>query len=65
MEEADVFSLDGFLRRKRTHGFTLTSMAFQDAGNLDIERLRQCSLHVFRDGKRIPFCAAYLSRFEL
>lgn len=65
VEEADVFSLDGFLRRKRTHGFTLTSMAFQDAGNLDIERLRQCSLHVFRDGKRIPFCAAYLSRFEL
>ena len=36
-------------------------MAFQDAGNLDIERLRQCSLHVYKDGKHIPFCAYYLS----
>lgn len=61
----DIHSLDGFLYWKRTHGFTITSMAFQDAGNLDIERLRQCSLHVFRDGKRIPFCAAYLSRFDV
>ena len=32
-----------------------------DAGNLDIERLRQCSLHVYKDGKHIPFCAYYLS----
>lgn len=36
-------------------------MNFQDAGNLDLERLRQCSLHVYREGKRIPFCAAYLT----
>lgn len=64
-EEVDIHSLEGFLRRKRTHGFTITSMDFQDAGNLDMERLRQCSLHVFRDGKRIPFCAAYLSRFDV
>ena len=63
-EETDIHSLDGFLKRKKSHGFTVTAMAFQDAGNLDFERLRQCSLHVFRDGKRIPFCAAYLSKFE-
>ena len=63
-EETDIHSLDGFLKRKKSHGFTVTAMAFQDAGNLDLERLRQCSLHVFRDGKRIPFCAAYLSKFE-
>ena len=40
-------------------------MNFQDAGNLDVERLRQCSLHVYRDGKLIPFCAAYLSPLAL
>ncbi len=60
-EELDMTSMEGFLKRARSHGFTITSMAFQDAGNLDIERLRQCSLHVYRDGKYIPFCACYLS----
>ena len=50
---------------KQARGFTITSMNFQDAGNLDVERLRQCSLHVYRDGKLIPFCAAYLSPLAL
>lgn len=54
-------SMEGFLARVKSHGFTVTAMAFQDAGNLDMERLRQCSLHVYRDGKHIPFCAYYLS----
>lgn len=40
---------------------TLTAMAFQDAYNLDYERLRRCSLHVYEDGKMIPFCAHYLT----
>ena len=39
-------------------------MAFQDAMNLNIERLRRCSLHVFDSGKIKPFCAAYLSGFD-
>lgn len=60
-EKLDITSMEGFLKRARTHGFTITSMAFQDAGTLDIERLRQCSLHVYKDGKHIPFCAYYLS----
>jgi hypothetical protein len=50
-----------FLDRIRSHGFTLTAMAFQDAGNLDLERLRRCSLHVFDQGRMVPFCARYLS----
>lgn len=60
----DIQDLDYFLRRVKTHGFTVTAMAFQDAGNLDIERLRRCSLHVFNQGKLVPFCANYLSRWE-
>jgi len=62
---ADPHSLEGFLSWKHTHSFTITSMGFQDAGNIDFERLRQCSLHVYRDGKLIPFCAAYLSAFSV
>lgn len=62
--EPDIHSMDGFLQRVRSHGFTITAMAFQDPGNIDLERLRQCSLHVFDRGRFVPFCAYYLSRWE-
>lgn len=61
-EEEDDF--DRFIRLSRTRSFTVTAMAFQDAYNLDIERLRQCSLHVYYQGKVYPFCARYLSLVE-
>jgi hypothetical protein len=60
----DSLDLDYFMNRVKTHGFTLTSMAFQDAGNLDLERLRRCSLHVFDNGRFVPFCAYYLSGWQ-
>jgi uncharacterized radical SAM superfamily Fe-S cluster-containing enzyme len=53
--------MDTFLTRVRSHGFTITAMAFQDAYTLDLERLRRCSLHVYREGRVIPFCAHYLT----
>ena len=55
------FDLEAFAARAESHSFTLTAMAFQDAGNLDIERLRHCSLHVWKNNRLMPFCAAYLS----
>jgi uncharacterized radical SAM superfamily Fe-S cluster-containing enzyme len=57
----DLSSFDGFLDRVRSHGFTLSAMAFQDCYNIDLERLRRCSLHVYANGKTIPFCARYLT----
>ncbi len=60
--ESDLETLDGFIRCIRSHSFTITAMAFQDAGNIDLERLRRCSLHVFDDGRFIPFCAYYLTK---
>jgi len=63
-QQEDYRDMDRFLRRIKSHGFTVTAMAFQDAGNLDLERLRRCSLHVFRQGKFIPFCAYYLSGWD-
>ena len=57
----DYSDMTTFLNRVKSHGFTITSMAFQDAYNLDIERLRRCSLHVYKDGRVIPFCARYLT----
>jgi uncharacterized radical SAM superfamily Fe-S cluster-containing enzyme len=37
-------------------------MAFQDAWTLDLERLRDCCIHVLSpDGRLIPFCAYNLT----
>ncbi|MCL1804707.1 MAG: radical SAM protein [Clostridiales bacterium] len=60
----DLESFDGFLRGVRKHGFTLTAMVFQDAMNLDVERLRRCSLRVYHEGKLKPFCVRYLTAMK-
>ncbi len=67
---ADYTDMGTFLKRVKSHGFTLTAMAFQDAYTLDIERLRRCSLHVGTvneangNNRIIPFCARYLTPFS-
>ena len=49
--------LDMFLRRLKTHMFSISCMAFQDAWNVDLERVRDCCIHVLApDGRLIPFC---------
>lgn len=63
--EPDIHDMDYFLKRVKSHGFTITAMAFQDAGNLDLERLRRCSLHVFDNGRFVPFCSYYLSGWDM
>lgn len=57
----DISDFDVFLAKVAANGFTVTGMAFQDAYNLDIERLRRCSLHVYDEGRILPFCARYLT----
>lgn len=53
---------DVFLQRARTHTFCLSGMAFQDAWNLDLERLKDCYIHVMSpDGRLVPFCAYNLT----
>jgi uncharacterized radical SAM superfamily Fe-S cluster-containing enzyme len=60
----DYQEMDHFLERIKSHGFTITAMAFQDAYTLDIERLRRCSLHAYSDGKLVPFCIQYLTTIQ-
>ncbi|WP_158240559.1 radical SAM (seleno)protein TrsS [Telmatospirillum siberiense] len=54
-------SLDAFLAsRKRT--LCISGMAFQDAWTLDLDRLRQCYIHVATPDQRlVPLCAFNLS----
>ena len=60
-EFSDEMDFDIFLYRLRHQSLTLSAMAFQDAVNLNIERLHRCSLHVYDKGKIKPFCARYLT----
>lgn len=61
---SDEMDFDTFLYRIRHGSLTLSAMAFQDAMNLNIERLHRCSLHVYNHGKVKPFCANYLTAWE-
>ncbi|WP_041531215.1 radical SAM (seleno)protein TrsS [Syntrophotalea carbinolica] len=50
-------SLDEFLQRVKTHTFAVSAMAFQDVWNVDLERTRNCCIHVVSpDGRLVPFC---------
>ena len=62
---SDEMDFDTFLYRLRHRSLTLSAMAFQDAMNLNIERLHRCSLHVYDGGKIKPFCAKYLSAMNM
>jgi len=57
-EDADAsMSLDTFIERARTHTFSISAMAFQDAWSITLDRVRDCCIHVMApDGRLIPFC---------
>ena len=61
---SDEMDFDSFLYQLRHNSLTLSAMAFQDAMNLNIERLHRCSLHVYDGGRIKPFCAKYLSPMD-
>ena len=61
-DELKLGGWDDFLQRAVTHSFCISGMAFQDAWNLDLDRLRECSIHVVHpDGRLVPFCAYNLT----
>jgi len=54
-------SFDAFLAAE-ARALSVSGMAFQDAWNLDLDRLRECFLHVATaDGKMVPLCAYNLT----
>jgi uncharacterized radical SAM superfamily Fe-S cluster-containing enzyme len=56
---------DDFLTRVQTYSFTISCMTFQDAWNLDLERLHDCHIiQVSPDGLLVPFCAYNLTNQE-
>jgi uncharacterized radical SAM superfamily Fe-S cluster-containing enzyme len=62
ISEPSLGEWDTFLQRTRTHTFCISGMAFQDAWNLDLKRLKDCYIHnVHPDGRLVPFCAYNLT----
>ncbi len=61
-ESASMGEWDVILERSKTHLFSVSGMAFQDAWNLDLDLLQDCCINVAADdGKLIPFCAYNLT----
>lgn len=55
-------SWDNLIQQLQTYAFSISGMAFQDVWNLDIDRLKNCCIHVVSpEGKLIPFCAYNLT----
>jgi uncharacterized radical SAM superfamily Fe-S cluster-containing enzyme len=64
-DDTALISLDDFISRARTHTFSVSAMAFQDVWNLDLERVRDCCIHVVApNGNLIPFCAYNLTSID-
>lgn len=60
--QLDTSSLDAFLRKLHNNTFAVSGMLFQDACNLDLERLRRC--YILETDSRygmVPFCAYNLT----
>lgn len=56
---------DQFLAKKSRRTFTLSCMTFQDCFNIDLERLKNCCIHVVGPGGLlIPFCARYCTSLD-
>ncbi|MTI57775.1 radical SAM (seleno)protein TrsS [Geosporobacter ferrireducens] len=56
---------DEILNRIHNHSFSISAMAFQDVWNVDLERVKDCCIHVVNpDGRLIPFCLYNLSDIE-
>ena len=60
--DSDTASLDAFLQKTVENTFTVSGMVFQDAYNLDLDRLRRCYIcEVDTQKGMIPLCAYNLT----
>lgn len=64
-ELCETSALDDFLEQARRSTFAVSGMIFQDAYNLDLERLRRCYIcEVNSEFGMVPFCAYNLTNTE-
>jgi uncharacterized radical SAM superfamily Fe-S cluster-containing enzyme len=62
IQENELSDWDKILYNIQHNSFSLSGMAFQDVWNINLERLKDCCIHVVSpEGKLIPFCAYNLT----
>jgi len=58
-------SFEELAQKIRKGFFSISGMAFQDAWNVDTERLKDCCIHVVsKEGNLIPFCAYNITAYN-
>ncbi|WP_420323217.1 radical SAM (seleno)protein TrsS [Lacrimispora amygdalina] len=56
---------DMILQKIQRNSFSISAMAFQDAWNVNLERIKDCCIHVVTgDLRLIPFCMYHLTNTE-
>jgi uncharacterized radical SAM superfamily Fe-S cluster-containing enzyme len=56
-EKKEDSDWDKILKKIQKNSFSISAMAFQDAWNVNLERIKDCCIHVVtRNGRLIPFC---------
>lgn len=64
-KEEKLSDWDAILSAIANNAFSISGMAFQDVWNVNLERIKECCIHVSTaDGKLIPFCAYNLTNNE-
>lgn len=64
-EMEETSALDAFLAKLKLNTFAVSGMVFQDAYNLDLERLKRCYIcEVDGESGMVPFCAYNLTNTE-
>ena len=64
-DSREGMSFEEILERLKRFNFSISGMAFQDAYDIDLDRLKDCCIHVVSDkGYMIPFCAYNLTDTE-
>lgn len=58
----EVMTWDDIIEKIKTYSFSISGMAFQDVWNIDLERVKDCCIHIVsEEGNLIPFCAYNVS----
>lgn len=64
-QQEDCSDWDKILNTIQKQSFSISGMAFQDVWNVNLERVKDCCIHVVtRDGRLIPFCMYNLTNAE-
>jgi len=63
--EGEITDWDEIIDNIQKNSFSISAMAFQDVWNVDMERVKDCCIHVVSpDGRLIPFCLYNISDKE-